>query len=101
MPLDVRTPSFSDDGDSAPPNVEEMWSFDFWRELIDEMAREKYNTLSLWNLHPFPSMVRVPGYEDIALTDVMRGTVLPDALTLGIGMFNQRVADSMVKRSGR
>jgi hypothetical protein len=39
-----------------------MWSMDFWREFLDEMARDRYDVLSLWNLHPFPSLVRVPEY---------------------------------------
>src|SRR5512133_3314036 len=44
----------------------------FWREFLDEIARHRYNVLSLWNLHPFPSMVRVPEYPDVALEDVKR-----------------------------
>ncbi|MCX7011366.1 MAG: carbohydrate-binding family 6 protein [Candidatus Sumerlaeota bacterium] len=42
--------------------------------MLDEMARDRYNVLSLWNLHPFPSMVKVPEYPDVALQDVMRST---------------------------
>jgi hypothetical protein len=34
------------------------------------MARQRYNVLSLWNLHPFPSIVKVPEYPDVALEDV-------------------------------
>ena len=33
IPLDVRTPSYSDNSDSAQNNIGEMWSFDFWREF--------------------------------------------------------------------
>ena len=39
------------------------------------MARDRYNVLSLWNLHPFPSIVKVPEYPDVALDDVKRTTV--------------------------
>jgi hypothetical protein len=79
IPLDVRTPSYSDCSDAAQQNIPEMWSFDFWREFLDEMARDRYNVLSLWNLHPFPSMVKVPEYPDVALNDVQRTTItLPD-----------------------
>jgi hypothetical protein len=74
IPLDARTPSYSDNSDSAQNNIPEMWSLDFWRELLDEMARHRYNVLTLWNLHPFPSIVRVPEFPDIALTNVMRAT---------------------------
>jgi hypothetical protein len=74
IPLDARTPSYSDAGDAAQQNIPEMWSMDFWREFLDEMARDRYDVLSLWNLHPFPSLVRVPEYPDVALNDVMRTT---------------------------
>jgi hypothetical protein len=75
IPLDVRTPSYTDASEAAQNNIPEMWSFDFWQEYIDNLARYRYNLISLWSLHPFPSMVRVPGYEDVALDDVLRSTV--------------------------
>ncbi|UCG46030.1 MAG: hypothetical protein JSU94_11060 [Phycisphaerales bacterium] len=74
-PLDVRTPSYSDVSDAAQNNIIEMWSFDFWTEYIDNLARHRYNYISLWSLHPFPSLVRVPDYPDVALDDVKRSTV--------------------------
>lgn len=74
IPLDVRTPSYSDASDAAQINMPEMWSFDFWKEYIDNLARYRYNFISLWNLHPFPSMVKVPDYPDVALDDVLRST---------------------------
>jgi len=67
---DRRTPTYSDNSDSAQYNIPEMWSMDFWHEYLDEMARHRYNVLSLWNLHPFPSIVKVPEYPDVALNDV-------------------------------
>ena len=75
IPLDLRTPSYTDMGDSAQANIETVWDFDFWRAYLDQLARDRYNYVSLWNLHPFPSMVKVPGYEDIALNDVWRSKV--------------------------
>lgn len=75
IPLDLRTPSYSDVSDAAQKNIPEMWNFDFWKEYIDNMARYRYNFISLWSLHPFPSLVEVPGYEDVALDDVQRSTV--------------------------
>ncbi len=75
IPLDARTPSYSDAGDSAQQNIPEMWSSDFWHEFLDQMARQRLNTLTLWNLHPFPSIVKVPDYPDVALADVMRTTL--------------------------
>ena len=39
---------------------------------LDAMARHRYNVLSLWNLHPFPSIVKVPEFPGVALDDVWR-----------------------------
>ncbi len=74
LPLDARTPTYSDPGESAQVNLPVMWDFEFWKEYIDDLARDRYNFVSLWNLHPFPSLVKVPEYPDIALDDVMRST---------------------------
>jgi len=73
-PLDVRTPSYTDVCDAAQHNIAEMWSLDFWKEYIDTLARYRYNYISLWSLHPFPSLVKVPDYPDVALADVKRST---------------------------
>jgi len=73
-PLDVRTPSYSDVSDAAQHNIAQMWSFDFWTEYIDTLARYRYNYISLWSLHPFPSLVKVPDYPNVALDDVKRST---------------------------
>ena len=55
IPLDLRTPSYSDNSDAAQANIPEMWSREFWREFLDEMARHRFNVLSLWSLNPsFP-----------------------------------------------
>ncbi len=71
IPLDQRTPSFDDGGASANTNRKNVWNINFWKEYFDVIAKQRYNVLSLWNKHPFPSLVKVPGYEDIALSGVM------------------------------
>ena len=75
IPLDLRTPSYSDMSDSAQQNIATVWEFEFWRAYLDQLARDRYNFVSLWNLHPFPSMVKVPAYPDVALDDVWRSRV--------------------------
>src|ERR1700744_3421338 len=70
IPLDARTPSYADSGFAAQHNIATMWEFSFWKTFLDNMARYRYNVLSLWNLHQFPSMVKVPEYPDVALEDV-------------------------------
>ncbi len=72
IPPDLRTPSYSDCSDAAQANIPVMWEPDFWMRLLDAMARYRYNVLTLWNLHPFPSLVRVPEFPDVALNDVWR-----------------------------
>lgn len=75
IPLDVRTPSYSDMSDAAQANIEHMWSLEFWKDYLDSLARHRYNYVSLWNLHPFPSLVKVPEYPDVALNDVKRSKI--------------------------
>lgn len=72
IPLDLRTPSYTDCSDAAQANIPEMWERAFWTEFLDAMARHRYNVLSLWSLHPFPSMVKVPEFPEVALDDVWR-----------------------------
>lgn len=70
VPLDARTPAYADCGDAAQKNMLVMWDLDFWKQHLDAMARDRYNTVTMWNAHPFPSMVKVPDYPDVALDDV-------------------------------
>lgn len=77
IPLDARTPSYDDSGDAAQKNILEMWNFAFWQEFLDEMALHRYNTLTLWNPHPFPSMIKMEEYPDVALDDVKITTLSP------------------------
>ena len=101
IPLDARTPSYSDASDSAFHNIPHMWEMDFWRTLLDDLAENKYNAVSIWSLHPFPSLVRVPGYEKVALEDVKRTREPVTGATLaGLGMYGRRHAQSLetVKR---
>ena len=102
IPLDVRTPSYTDVCDAAQKNIEEMWSMAFWKEYLDRMATYRYNFISLWNLHPFPSMVKVPEYPDVALEDVMRsnGPFNEHYKLQGIGFDDPSIMDdvSVVKK---
>ena len=68
IPLDLRTPSYTDCSDAAQANIPVMWEREFWTEFLDAMARHRYNVLSLWSLHPFPSLVKVPEFPEVALS---------------------------------
>lgn len=89
IPLDARTPSYSDDSTSGQANIPEMWDMAFWTRFLDEMARHRYNVLSLWSLSPFPSLVKVPEYPKVALADVKRKTgAMFDATNQGRNMYD-------------
>ena len=96
IPLDARTPSYSDASDSASHNIADMWDFSFWTEFLDTMARNKYNVLSLWTLSPFPSLVRIPEYPLAALDDVKRTTRPIKAELSGWGMYAPDLGDSLI-----
>ena len=58
-----------------PPSITLGTGLGFWTSgsaFIDELAGHRYNYISLWNLHPFPSLVKVPDYPDVAMDDVKR-----------------------------
>lgn len=89
LPLDLRTPSYTDMGDAGQQNIPVVWEMDFWQQQFDEMARNRYNVISLWNENPFPSLVKIPEFPKIALNDVYRTKVkIGDNFSLsGIGLF--------------
>ena len=96
IPLDARTPSYSDASDSAQHSIEDMWDFSFWTRFLDDMARNKYNVLSLWTLSPFPSLVRIPEYPLAALDDVKKTTRPLRAELSGWGMYGEDLENSLV-----
>ena len=67
IPLDARLPSYDDTGDAAQNNIAEVWSMDFWKEYLDNLARNRYNVLSLWTKHPFPGLIKMKDFPDVAL----------------------------------
>lgn len=74
-PLDMRTPAYCTPGDAAQNNIETMWDMEYWTTLFDQMARNRCNLFYLKNLSPYASMVKVEGYEDVALDDVWKSNV--------------------------
>ncbi|TWU62045.1 hypothetical protein [Crateriforma conspicua] len=70
IPLDARAPSYDDTGTSAHQNIPVMWEWEFWKSFIDQMIRNRYDTLTLWVTHPYPGMVRLPEYPDANYDDV-------------------------------
>jgi hypothetical protein len=74
LPLDLRIPSYADLGDANQQNIPVFWELDYWQLQFDEMARNRYNVISLWSENPFPALVKIPEFPGIALNDVWRTT---------------------------
>jgi hypothetical protein len=74
IPFDGRTPSYDDTGTAAQENIAVMWDFEFWRNFLDTMARNRYNVLSLWTTHPYPGIVRLDKYPGVNFANVRRIT---------------------------
>ncbi len=98
IPLDARTPSYPDNGDSAQANIGNMWDINFWHEFLDEMARDRFNMLSLWTMAPFPSLVDAPDFPNASLSDVKKTTLPPSQFgTLtGTNMSNSATLANLV-----
>ena len=97
VPLDARTPSYTDCGDSAQDNIVFMWDEGFWQGLLDRMALQRYNALTLWNLCPFPSMVRVPEYPDAALNDVMISSFMAGGTSRALRFYTPEMKENLVR----
>ncbi|MGF1450752.1 MAG: hypothetical protein ACFB21_01595 [Opitutales bacterium] len=54
-------------GEVMTQHQEVCREFAFWRRFLDHLARCRFNALTLWNLLPFPWMVRVPGFPEAAV----------------------------------
>jgi hypothetical protein len=67
------------DGTSSQLAIADVWDMTFWQAWFDEMARNRYNVVSLWSCNPFSSLVKVPGYEDCSIENItlFDGTVKP------------------------
>ena len=45
-------------GDQTDLHFDTCKDLDFWRQFLDMMARNRFNVLSLWNLHPFHYLIQ-------------------------------------------
>jgi hypothetical protein len=69
LPLDRRLPTYVGrwTSKSAMKAIPHVWDLSFWKTLIDQQARHRYNVLSVWVHHPFPALVRLPDYPNVCL----------------------------------
>jgi hypothetical protein len=73
LPLDKSSVTYESAGkvsDSAKQAIPNVWDFSFWTAWFDEMARQRYNVVSVWNNHPFTAMIKMADYPDVAIQNV-------------------------------
>jgi hypothetical protein len=76
LPWDKESPTYgrydkgAHSGTSVQLSIADVWDMTFWTGWFDEMARNRYNLISLWSCNPFSSLVKVPGYEDCNIENV-------------------------------
>jgi len=72
LPFDEKAPTYESNskGTSYQKAIPHVWDITFWQSWFDEMARNRYNFVSVWNNHPFTSLVVLPDYPDLAIQDV-------------------------------
>ena len=73
IPLDKECPTYfyNNGGTSHQIAIRHVWDLDFWKTWFDEMARHRYNVLSLRSPHPFTAMLDMEDeYPGIAIQGV-------------------------------
>lgn len=74
IPFDEKSPTYfyGFGGTSHINALEHVWDITFWKTWFDEMARHRFNVLSLWSPHPFTSMLDMTeeGYGDVKIENV-------------------------------
>ncbi len=72
LPLDKRIPTYVGgwSSHSAKAAIPHVWDMTFWKTLIDQQARNRYNVLSIWVHHPFPALVKLPEYPKACLPNI-------------------------------
>lgn len=73
IPLDKESPTYyyNNQATSHKIAIRHVWDMNFWTTWFDEMARNRYNVLSLWSPHPFTSLLNMEDeYPGIAIQGV-------------------------------
>ena len=76
LPLDKECPTYGKtnmggfEGTSYTNAIPDVWDMSFWTEWFDEMARNRYNTISIWSCHPFTCLIKMDDYADVAIQNV-------------------------------
>ncbi len=50
--------------ESLQLHTQTVRDLEFWKSFLDMMAENRFNVLTLWNLHPFPYMIRPKNFPE-------------------------------------
>ncbi|NLT51489.1 MAG: hypothetical protein GXX85_11280 [Ignavibacteria bacterium] len=50
--------------ESLKLHTETVRDLNFWKDFLDMMVENRFNALTLWNLHPFPFMIRAKNFPE-------------------------------------
>jgi len=72
LPFDKNSTTYFNANNSTGSRfaITNVWDLSFWQSWFDEMARNRYNVISIWNNHPFTSMIKMADYPDVAIQNV-------------------------------
>ena len=72
LPLDKRLPTYVGKwtSNSAKKAIPHVWDITFWKKLIDQQARNRYNVITVWVHHPFPALVKLEDYPKVSLPQI-------------------------------
>ncbi len=72
MPFDQRVPTYVGGWSSTSTKlaIPHVWDITFWKKLIDQQARYRYNVLTVWVHNPFPALVKLADYPKASLPQI-------------------------------
>ncbi|NND07638.1 MAG: hypothetical protein HKN87_14780 [Saprospiraceae bacterium] len=53
-------------GEHLALHMETCRDLKYWESYLDMMVENKFNALTLWNMHPYMYMVKAPSYADVS-----------------------------------
>ena len=94
IPLDKESPTYfySSNGTSHKEALHHVWDLSFWTTWFDEMARHRYNVLSLWSPHPFTSMLKMADYPEVAIQGVQGFDAKDKAVPINDMTIDEKIA---------
>jgi len=72
--MDLRTPCYINNSENAWANIENSWSKDYWKGYFETLARQRYNLVNFATVNSLASVIKVPGFENCALNNVLAYT---------------------------